>query len=136
MHPSSPDRVYAPTGGGFYRSGDGGDNWTLHYDCYCRACWVDPKDTEHIVLGPADNVEHNGRIEETRDGGQTWRAASGGLPVPWRDYMVERFVPDGSTLLAVLSNGELLGAGIGRWDWQRMLPEAGRVLGAAILAGE
>jgi len=135
VHPSSPDLVYAPTGGGFYRSADGGATWALHYDCYCRACWVDPADTEHILLGPADNVERNGRIEETRDGGQTWSPASGGLAVPWPNHMVERFVPYGEQLLAVLSNGELLGARIGIWDWRQMLSEAGHVLAATVLVG-
>ncbi len=33
LDPSSPDRLYAPTGGGFYSSVDGGKNWTLLYDC-------------------------------------------------------------------------------------------------------
>jgi len=135
VHPSSPERVYAPTGGGFYRSEDGGDNWKLHYDCYVRACWVDPADPQHIVLGPADNVECNGRIEVSRDGGDTWQPASGGQKVPWPRQMVERFVPDGSTLLAVLNTGQLLRAEIGQWDWRQMLPEAGRVLGAAVMAG-
>ena len=136
VHPSSPDRVYAPTGGGFYRSHDGGDHWVLHYDCYCRACWVDPADTEHILLGPADDVERNGRIEESHDGGQTWSPASGGLAVPWPDHMVERFVPAGEQLLAVLCNGEVLAAQIGRWDWRRMLPAAGHVLAAAVTVAE
>jgi photosystem II stability/assembly factor-like uncharacterized protein len=134
VHPDSPDWVYAPTGGGFYRSRDGGAHWVLLYDCYCRACWIDPADPEHILLGPADNVEVNGRIEESRDGGRTWRSASGGLAVPWPDNMVERFVPDGNSLLAVMNNGELLGAEIGRWEWRRVLPQAGRVLGAAVLS--
>ena len=136
VHPASPDWVYAPTGGGFYRSGDGGAHWGLLYDCYCRACWVDPADSEHILLGPADNVEVNGRIEESRDGGRTWSPASGGLDVPWPEDMVERFVPDRGNLLAVLNNGELLSAGIGRWDWRHMLPEAGRVLAAAVTSAE
>ena len=70
VHPSSPDLVYAPTGGGFYRSNDGGKTWKLFYDCYCRAVWVDPLDPEHFILGPADYVNSNGRIEESRDGGQ------------------------------------------------------------------
>ena len=47
--------------------------------------------------------------------------------------MVERFIPDGNTLLAVMNNGELLRAEMGRWEWQRVLPQAGRVLGAAVL---
>ena len=136
VHPSSPDLVYAPTGGGFYRSDDGGAHWSLRYHCYCRACWVDPADPQHILLGPADNVDVNGRIEESFDGGHSWALASGRLDVPWPDNMVERFVADGGTLMAVMNNGELLAAEIGRWTWQRMLPEAGHVLGAAVLAGE
>jgi photosystem II stability/assembly factor-like uncharacterized protein len=136
VHSSSPDRVYAPTGGGFYRSDDGGAHWRLCYDCYCRACWVDPADSEHILLGPADNVERNGRIEASRDGGRTWSPASGGLDVPWPHNMVERFVPDGENLLAVLNNGELLRAQIARWAWQPLLPEAGHVHAVSVLSGE
>ena len=91
VHPSSPDLVYAPTGGGFYRSHDGGKTWKLFYDCYCRSVWVDPNDPEHLILSPADGVDRNGRIEESRDGGQSWSLASNGLQVPWRRGMVERF---------------------------------------------
>ena len=136
VHPSSPDRVYAPTGGGFYRSDDGGANWALCYDCYCRAGWVDPADPEHILLGPAENVERNGRIEVSRDGGRTWAPAGGGLDLPWPRNMVERFTPAGDRLLAVLNNGELLSSQIGRWDWRQILPEAGRVAAAAVLNGD
>lgn len=74
VHPSSPDVVLAPTGGGFYRSIDGGRTWKLLYDGYCRAVWIDPSDAHHMLLGPADGVEQNGRIEETRDGGATCRS--------------------------------------------------------------
>ena len=125
VHPASPEWVYAPTGGGFYRSDDGGAHWALRYDCYCRACWVDPANPEHILLGPADNVEVNGRIEETFDGGRSWMPASGGLDVPWPDNMVERFVADGGNLMAVMNNGELLGAEIGRWPGSRCCPRPG-----------
>jgi photosystem II stability/assembly factor-like uncharacterized protein len=123
VHPSSPDRVFAPTGGGFYRSLDGGKTWQLLYDCYCRAAWVDPADDAHIILGPADHVEVNGRIEETRDGGKTWQPASSGLSVPWPQAMVERFTPFGEEVLAVLSNGQLLSAKLARLEWRVVLPE-------------
>jgi len=122
VHPSSPDLVYAPTGGGFYRSNDGGKTWKLFYDCYCRAAWVDPSDPDHIILGPADGVGRNGRIEESRDGGQTWSMASNGLQVPWRRGMVERFFQAGDELFAVLSNGQLLSASLSTLEWKRVLP--------------
>jgi len=135
VHPSSPDLVFAPTGGGFYRSFDGGKSWQCLYDCYCRAAWIDPADPAHIILGPADNVDTNGRIEETRDGGETWRAASGGLAVPWRRHMVERFTQIDTELFAVLSNGQLLCATLATLAWRPILPEVKSVNVVAAMAG-
>ncbi len=124
VHPTSPDLVLAPTGGGFYRSADGGKTWQCLYRCYCRAAWSDPADPQHLLLGPADGVERNGRIEETHDGGQTWQKATAGLALPWRDYMVERFAQIDHELLAVLSNGQVWGAKLAQdWQWQQLLPD-------------
>ncbi len=133
VHPASPDLVSAPTGGGFYRSADGGRNWTLHYDCYCRAAWLDPAEPDHILLGPADGVDRNGRIEETRDGGRTWQPASTGLDTPWPHHMVERFTQAGDELLAVLSNGELYAAPLASLQWRRVLPGVKGVAAAAVM---
>jgi hypothetical protein len=123
VHPSSPDLVYAPTGGGFYRSNDGGKTWKLFYDCYCRAVWVDPLDPEHLILSPADGVDRNGRIETSHDGGKSWSMASNGLKVPWRRGMVERFVQAEDNLIAVLSNGQLLEASLSTLEWHSILPD-------------
>ncbi len=124
VHPSSPDHVVAPTGGGLYRSSNAGTTWKhLYPACYCRAVWLDPFDPDHMVLGPADGVDRNGRIERTFDGGRTWQLASDGLQVPWRRHMVERFVQLEGQLLAVLSNGQLLAAPLEGLHWQRILPE-------------
>ena len=134
VHPSSPDLVYAPSGGGFYRSLDGGRSWKWIYpNCYCRAAWIDPADPDHILLGPADGVDYNGRIERTMDGGATWQPASSGLGVPWRRHMVERFATAGSDLLAVLSNGELLSAPLDTLAWRRILPDIGGIQAAAVM---
>lgn len=127
VHPSSPDLVYAPTGGGFYRSNDGGKTWRLLYDCYCRAVWVDSANSEHLILSPADGVDRNGRIEESHDGGRTWAPASNGLQVPWRRGMVERFFQVDDELFAVLSNGQLLRAPLSTLEWHRILPGIGNV---------
>jgi photosystem II stability/assembly factor-like uncharacterized protein len=135
VHPSSKDLVYAPTGGGFYRSKDGGKTWALFYDCYCRAVWVDPTDPDHLILGPADGVDRNGRIEESRDGGQHWSSASNGLQVPWRRGMVERFFQFDEELLAVLSNGQLLSASLPTLEWRRVLQDINHVNAIASLAG-
>jgi photosystem II stability/assembly factor-like uncharacterized protein len=127
VHPSSQDLVYAPTGGGFYRSIDGGKTWKLFYDCYCRAVWVDPEDRDHMILGPADGVDRNGRIEESRDGGETWSMASNGLQVPWRRGMVERFFQAGEELFAILSTGEVLSTSISTLEWKHTFPTINNV---------
>ena len=132
VHPSSPDLVLAATGRGLYRSTDGGLVWERLYDCYCRAAWVDPKDPDHIIFGPADGVSRNGRIEETHDGGRTWLGASGGLDVPWPEHMVERFTQLGRGLMAVLSNGHLLAASLHDLRWHPILPELENVQAVAV----
>lgn len=136
VHSSSPDLVYAPTGGDFYRSYDGGKTWVDLYDCYCRAVWVDPFDSEHMILGPADHVDANGRIEESRDGGKTWSMASNGLKVPWRRGMVERFFQSDDELFAVLSNGELINASLANLEWHYILPKVKHVNAITRMAGE
>jgi photosystem II stability/assembly factor-like uncharacterized protein len=123
VHPSSPDLVTAATGGGLYRSSDCGATWKVLYSCYCRAVWVDSHDPQHIIFGPADGVSRYGRIEESRDGGETWQLAANGLEVPWSQHMVERFCQADGQLLAVLSNGELWATGLDEIIWHRILPE-------------
>jgi photosystem II stability/assembly factor-like uncharacterized protein len=118
-HPSSADLVFAATAGGLFISSDGGVTWTpRHAGSYCRAVWVDPDDTDHLVLGPADGVSQNGRIEESRDGGTTWIPASDGLDLPWPDRMIERFAQVDETLYAVANDGRVFRRrlGIARWE--------------------
>lgn len=123
-HPGSSGLVAAPTGGGFFYSDDGGETWENRYpNSYCRAFWWDEADAAHMLLGSADWVDRNGRIEETRDGGVTWNPAWLGLDVPWRRHMVERFVEVDHEILAVLSNGELWISRLDRINWRRILPE-------------
>ncbi|MGD2184539.1 MAG: hypothetical protein PVI71_00370 [Desulfobacterales bacterium] len=123
VHPSSPDLVTAPTGGGLYRSDDCGRTWNCLYTCYCRAVWVNPDDPQHLIFGPADGVSFNGRIEESHDGGQTWHLASKGMQVPWPQHMVERFCQSQKELLAVLSNGELWSTKTEALEWHHILSD-------------
>ncbi|HSJ58127.1 MAG TPA: hypothetical protein VLC95_13170, partial [Anaerolineae bacterium] len=72
VHPTTPDQVFAPTGGGFYYSYDGGRSWEQIHDHYGRAVWVDPERPAHMILGAADSAHSNGRIVRTIEGGDTW----------------------------------------------------------------
>jgi photosystem II stability/assembly factor-like uncharacterized protein len=121
VHPTTPDQVIAPTGGGLYYSYSGGRGWTRIHGSYCRAVWVDPQRPAHMVLGPANAPDRNGRVAVTIDGGDAWQEIMNGLPPSMPDYMVEQFVPMGDKLLAVLSNGELLIAPFDGFAWRRLL---------------
>lgn len=123
VHPSDADLVFAATGGGFYRSDDGGATWTSVYDCYVRALWLDPLDADHVLCGPADQVGAVGRIEESRDGGRTWRLASDGLEVPWRRTMPERMCQIGDELFTLLDDGRLLVAPLATLRWEYILAD-------------
>jgi len=106
VHPTSADLVFAPTGGGFFGSQDGGASWeSLHSPCYVRAVWIDPADARRLILGPSEGPSgQNGRIETSEDGGKTWQKTA----VSWPRNMVERFKPGRDFLFAVLANGQLL----------------------------
>lgn len=125
VHPSSPDRVFAPTGGGFYSSQDGGETWDpLYSNCYVRAVWLDPEDPSHMILGPARNSSgSNGRIEESHDGGQTWHPVT----KPWSRNMVERFIQIDGDLFAVTANGTLFSTPLTSLDWQPILPHTANI---------
>ncbi len=124
VHPTSSDLVTAATGGGLYRSTDGGRNWKNIYRCYIRAILVDPADQQHMIAGPADGVSRRGRIKESYDGGQNWHLASDGMmPAPWSRHMVERFVQFDNDLFAVLSNGELWLKSLNETKWRRVFSE-------------
>jgi photosystem II stability/assembly factor-like uncharacterized protein len=118
VHPSDPDLIFAPTGGGLYRSDDGGASWDFLYNCYCRAAWIDPHDHKHIIFGPADGVGRNGRIEESKDGGKTWEDIARNLVTPWAHTMPERFYQIGKKLFCVLDDGRLLVAELKSLNWK------------------
>jgi photosystem II stability/assembly factor-like uncharacterized protein len=133
--PDSADVLLAATMLGIYRSLDGGKSWLhLYADCYTRSLWLDPADAQRVIAGPADAVEINGQIEETRDGGWSWHAVSAGLPTPWRRAVVERLTPVGGDLFAVVSDGLLYAAPLETLVWRRALPEIPGVAAVAPLA--
>ena len=123
VHPSSSNLLTATTGGGLFKSTNGGRSWENIYPCYIRAAWVDPDNAKHIIAGPADGVSRNGRIEESHDGGVTWLPASGGMNAPWPGHMVERFFQADKNLFAILSNGQLWQRPLYESHWIHVLPE-------------
>lgn len=70
VDPNNADVVY--TGGvPFIKSTDGGKSWhsawssSVHVDF--QAIWIDPKHSNHLIVG------NDGGVDESYDGGKTWR---------------------------------------------------------------
>lgn len=133
VHPSDPDLVLAPTGGGLYLSRNGGGSWELLYRCYCRAAWMDPANSAHLIFGPAEGVDRRGEILKSVDGGQSWQTAASGLAVPWERTMVERLVHIGQELFAVLSDGRLYRAALPDLDWKQAFAEVAGIHAVATM---
>ena len=125
VHPTNHNWLFAPTGGGFYASRNGGGQWqALYQDCYVRAVWVNPNNSQEMVLGPAENASgQNGRIEHTTDGGQSWQQ----LTQPQPRNMVERFTQVEEELFAIMSNGELWHSPLAEQNWRSILPQAVKI---------
>lgn len=126
-------RVFAATGGGLYRSDDGGRTWMRLIRDYTRAVWQDAENADRIWAGPAQRVGGLGTILRSDDGGTTWQEAAAGLATPMED-MVEIFAgPIDRSLLAVTSGGRLLRAELDRPSWAELLPLPGvHVMTAAL----
>jgi photosystem II stability/assembly factor-like uncharacterized protein len=121
VHPSDPDLVWAATGGGLYRTGDGGATWELVYDCYCRGLWLDPDNANHILFGPAKYVGRVATIQESRDGGRSWHSASDGVDVPFPNTLPERISRSDNELFIVLDDGRLLTSSLEKLHWKYIL---------------
>lgn len=128
VHPSSAELVIAATNAGLYRSEDGGEGWTrISSDVYTRAFWYDPSDPDHLIYGPATRADWDGYIEESRDGGRSWRMAAQGLEAPWEGAPIERFTQVGDELLAVRDDGRVLAASLGVLAWRFVLEDVSGV---------
>ena len=128
LDPIHQERIYAPTGGGLYRSEDKGASWEKLHPGYCRAVWVDPGNGDHLLVGAAAGPDREGEILESRDRGASWEPAHRGSKAPWPETMVETFETSGKDLLALLSDGSVLGTRQGEIAWKEIRPPENQVL--------
>jgi len=115
--PNYPERIYAATGGGLYCSSAKNAPWEQIHPAYCRALWINPHNSDHLVLGSAAGPDREGRIEQSWNAGVTWKRQQAGLETPWRNKMVEKFLSSRGRLIALLSSGSLLTASLKDWQW-------------------
>ncbi len=80
VSPNDPDRVFALTGGGLFRTQDGGNHWRLVEGPFPTRGMVvsivaDPEQSTRLFAGTTD-----GALLASDDGGASWLAAADGLP--------------------------------------------------------
>ena len=77
--PQHPERVYAASGAGLFRSDDGGQTWAAAGQGIdapdALAIALDPRQPQHLYAAST-----SGRLYETDDGASTWRASGGPSP--------------------------------------------------------
>jgi hypothetical protein len=104
MDPADERRLWLATSSGLYRSDDLGKTITRLTRDEVRSVWVDPENTDHVVVGETPG------IRVSTDGGETFQAAE----VPNTSAAVGSFVavevPDGPA-----AGMRLLVAGAARW---------------------
>jgi hypothetical protein len=110
-----------------YRSEDQGVSWEKLHPAYCRAVWIDPDRSDRLVLGAATGPDRQGQILESRDRGASWKPVHAGIKAPWPSIMVESFAASGRDLLALLSNGTLLGTRRDELVWRVVFPADNRL---------
>jgi photosystem II stability/assembly factor-like uncharacterized protein len=132
----NPDRYFLPTGYGFYRSDDAGENWTDLSDRIKPIGYPDPmvinphnEDLMFIVGGDADpfhwmeTKSANPKILRTRDGGETWQVVDQGMPARFSasfEAMSIEAWPGGSSVYAANTNGDIWCSDDEGDSWQRV----------------
>ncbi|OQB15213.1 MAG: hypothetical protein BWY15_00583 [Firmicutes bacterium ADurb.Bin193] len=76
QHPTEKDTLYMSTASGVWVTKDGGKTWTQPWkaqiDGGVRALWVDPDDTNHIIVSVESAAAEKQGVWETADGGASW----------------------------------------------------------------
>ncbi len=74
--PQHPERVYAASGAGLFRSDDGGQTWAAASQgmdaTNALTVALDPRQPQHLYAATT-----SGRLYETDDGASTWRTSAG-----------------------------------------------------------
>ncbi|MCX7554228.1 hypothetical protein OS175_10085 [Marinicella sp. S1101] len=124
VDPTDVDTVYA-TGVPFIKSTDGGKTWASAWDSSVhadiQAIWIDPNHSNHIMVG------NDGGVDESFDGGQSWRKIDA-QPVG-QFYTIAVDMEEPYNIYGGLQdNGTLKGSSSNLWhnnqyrgnDWQRI----------------
>jgi photosystem II stability/assembly factor-like uncharacterized protein len=144
INPGRTTSVYATSPFGIATSTDEGESWEYHLfpkfqeedtRSYCRGMIIKADDPKVMFVGNGDSIPgRTGAIRCSRDGGQTWNAAS--LPVQpnsviyW--FATHTAVPD--VIVAASLYGYVYKSDDGGESWQKLDKEFGEIRTVAVTA--
>ncbi len=131
---SNPDRLFLPTGYGFYRSDDAGENWNELTERIKPIGYPDPmvvnplnEDVMFVCGGDADpfhwmqSKSANPKVARTRNGGESWEIVDNGMPSRFDasfEAMCLNAWPGGLSIYAANTDGELWSTDDEGESWQ------------------
>lgn len=132
----NPDLLFLPTGYGFYRSDDAGENWTelserIKPIGYPDPMVVNPLDENLMFVcgGDADpyhwmqSKSANPKVARSRDGGESWTIVDSGMPERLDasfEAMCLNAWPGGVSIYAANTDGDLWSTDNEGESWQRV----------------
>ena len=130
----NPDRLFMPTGYGFYCSDDAGENWSELSERIKPIGYPDPmvvnplnEDLMFVCGGDADpyhwmqSKSANPKVARTRDGGASWEIVDNGMPNRFDasfEAMCLNAWPGGLSIYAANTDGELWSTDDEGESWQ------------------
>lgn len=140
---SHPDRLFLPTGYGFYVSDDAGETWKDISALIKRIGYPDPmvidplnENVMFVAGGEADpyhwmqTKSANPRVARSIDGGNTWSISDNGMPerldASFEAMAIESW-PDGSSVYLGNTDGEVWVSDNGGDHWYRAIGNVGPV---------
>lgn len=129
LDPSSANRVFAATGGGLFRTDDGGSTWKKLHPGYVRAVLVDPDNPDRVLAGPARDVDEGGTVLLSSNRGEHWEEAGEGLIPPLPDMIESFHLHRGfpRQVFAVTSGGNLFWSSLDTFKWRALGPDIKKV---------
>lgn len=155
MVPGNPQKIFLPTGYGFYWSTDGGDTWEnighrIRRLAYPDPLVIDPNRQDLIFMSGAVASPHSWltshsadpKIARSRDGGLSWEIVDRGLPERFAasfEAMSLESWKEGCAVYAGNTDGEIWGTLDDGEHWQKVaegLPPVSKTIHHAILRPE
>jgi hypothetical protein len=140
-HRSSPGRLYAAAGDGYFESPDGGETWQRFEDGlrhkYLWSVAVDAGDANNLILSAASSARHSHYDEHPeshiyrRSTGSPWREIRDGLPDPrGRHSAIVAAHPEKSGMFFAAWEHDIFRSADGGARWERLnmsLPTDSRI---------